>query len=56
MAEKSLYEVADFLEIFVPEVKVPESVRSKSVALQVGKKTMKEIVNDLGLEISGTNK
>ena len=56
MAEKPLSEVADFLEIFVPEVKVPESVRSKSVALQVGKKTMKEIVSDLGLEIGGTNK
>ena len=56
MAEKPLSEVAHFLEIFVPEVKVPESVRSKSVALQVEKKTMKEIISDLGLEISGTNK
>jgi hypothetical protein len=54
MAEMSLSEVADFLEIFVPEVKVPESVQSKSVALQVEKKTMKEIIRDLGLEISGT--
>ena len=44
MAEKPLSEVADFLEIFVPEVKVPESVQSKPVALQVEKKTMKEIV------------
>jgi len=34
MAEKPLSEVAHFLEIFVPEVKVPELVRSKSVALQ----------------------
>jgi predicted transcriptional regulator YheO len=56
MAEKPLSEVAHFLEIFVPEVKVPELVRSKSVALQVEKKTMKEIISDLGLEISGTNK
>jgi hypothetical protein len=54
MAEMSLSEAADFLEIFVPEVKVPESVQSKSVALQVEKKTMKEIIRDLGLEISGT--
>ena len=54
MAEMSLSEVADFLEIFVPEVKVPESVQSKSVALQVVKKTMKEIISNLGLEISGT--
>jgi hypothetical protein len=54
MAEKPLFEVAHFLEIFVPEVKVPESVRSKSVTLHVEKKTMKEIISDLGLEISGT--
>jgi hypothetical protein len=54
MAEKPLSEVADFLEIFVTEVKVPESVQSKSVALQVVKKTMKEIISNLGLEISGT--
>lgn len=56
MTEKPLSEVADFLEMFVPEVEVPESVQSKSVALQVGKKTMKEIVSDLGLEIGRTNK
>jgi hypothetical protein len=56
MAEKPLPEVTDFLEMFVSEVKVPESVRSKSVALQVGKKTMKEIISDLGLEMSGTSK
>ena len=53
MAEKPLPEVADFLEIFVPEVIVPESLQSKSVALQV-EKTMKEIIDDLGLKISGT--
>ena len=56
MAEKPLSEVADFLEMFVPEVKVPKSLQGKSVALQVGKKTMKEIIDNLGLEISGTNK
>jgi predicted transcriptional regulator YheO len=55
MAEKPLSEVADFLEIFVPEVKVPESVQNRSVTLQVEKKTMKEIISDLGLEASGTN-
>jgi hypothetical protein len=55
MAEKPLSEVADFLEMFASEVRVPESVRSKSVALQVGKKTMKEIISDLGLEMSGTS-
>jgi hypothetical protein len=43
MAEKPLSEVVDFLEMFVPEVRVPESVQSKSVALQVEKKMMKEI-------------
>ena len=56
MAEKPLSEVADFLEMFVPEVKVPESVQSKSVALQVEKKTMKGIISDLGLEVSGIDK
>jgi hypothetical protein len=56
MAEKPLSEVADFLKIFVPGVKVPESLQSNSVALQVKKKTMKEIIDDLGLEISGTKK
>ena len=55
MTEKPLSEVADFLEMFVSEVRVPESARNKSVALQVGKKTMKEIISDLGLEI-GLNK
>jgi hypothetical protein len=56
MAENPLSEIAGFLEIFVPKevkVKVPESVQCKSVALQVEKKTMKEIIDDLGLEISG---
>ena len=56
MAEKPLVEVVDFLELFVPEVKVPESLQNKSVALQVEKKTMKEIIDNLGLEISGTKK
>ena len=52
MAEKPLSEVADFLEMFVPEIKLPEAVQNKSVTLQVGKKTMREIITDLGLEIS----
>ena len=50
-------EIADFLEIFVPKevkIKVPKSVQCKSVALLV--ETMKEIISDLGLEISGTKK
>ncbi len=51
MAEKPLFEVADFLEMFVPEVKVPESFQDKSVTLQIGKKTMREIISDLGLEL-----
>jgi len=52
MAEKPLSEIADFLEMFVPDVRVPESVQGKSVTLQVGKKTMKEIISDLGLQMS----
>ena len=51
MAEKPLSEVADFLEMFVPEIKVPESVENKLVTLQVGKKSIKEIIGDLGLEM-----
>jgi hypothetical protein len=56
MAEKPLSEVASFLEIFLPEVKVPESLQNKLVALQVGKKTMNEIIRDLGLEVSRIEK
>jgi hypothetical protein len=55
MAEKPLPEVADFLEMFVSEVKVPEAVRSKLVTLQVGKKSMKKIISDLGLEMGQKN-
>jgi hypothetical protein len=55
MTAKPLSEVANFLEIFVPEVKVPESIQNKSVALQVKKKTMKEIISDLGLEVNTTS-
>lgn len=56
MAEKPSSEVADFLEKFVPKAIVPESLENKSVTLQVGKKTMKEIISDLGLEIGGISK
>ena len=59
MMGRALSEIADFLAIFIPKevkIKVPESVQSKSVALQMEKKTMKEIINNLGLEISGTKK
>ena len=55
MVEQPISEVAKFLEIFVPEVKVPESVQNNLVALQGEKKTMKEIISDLGLEVSRTN-
>ena len=59
MAEKPLSEVVNFLEIFLPEdvkIKVPESARSKSVTLQVEKKTMEDIISNLGLVVSETNK
>ena len=42
--------------MFVQEVKLPESVQSKFVTFQVGKKTMKEIISDFGLEINETSK
>jgi hypothetical protein len=48
----SLSEVADFLEMVIPEINSPESIRSRSVSLRVEKKTMKEIILDLGLETS----
>jgi hypothetical protein len=59
MDEKLLPDIADFLEVFVPKevkIKVPESVQCKSMALHVEKKTRKEIIDDLGLKISGTKK
>jgi hypothetical protein len=52
MTEMQLSEVADFLEMLVPEVKVPDSIQSKSVSLQVENRKMKEIINDLGLGMS----
>jgi hypothetical protein len=33
---------------------VPESAQGRSVTLQVGMKTMKEIIRELGLEVGGT--
>jgi len=54
MAEKPVSEIADFLEIFVPKevkIKIPESIQSESVALQVQKKTMNEITDNLGLNL-----
>jgi hypothetical protein len=56
MAEKPLSEVADILEMFVPEIKVPESLQNKSATLQVENKIMRNIISDLDLEISKTNK
>jgi hypothetical protein len=56
MTEKPFSEVADFLEMFVPEVKVLDSHQNKSVTLQLSKKTMREIISDLGLEIGGISK
>jgi hypothetical protein len=55
MTEKPLSEVAELLEMFVPEVKVPESIKNKIVSLSVDMQTMKEIIHDLGLEM-GQNK
>ena len=55
MTEMKLSETADFLKMFVPEIRIPESLQSKSVSLQIEKKTLKEIVSNLGLEVSGTS-
>jgi predicted transcriptional regulator YheO len=52
MAEMPLSEVADFLQIFVSEIEVPESIKSKTVSLSADMQTMKEIIHDLGLEMS----
>jgi hypothetical protein len=51
MEEKPLSEVADFLEIFVSEIEVPEAIRYETVSLNADKKSMKEIINDLGLKM-----
>ncbi len=50
--EKPLPDVADFLKMFVPEINVPESLQNKLVSLQMEKQTMKEIIDNLGLEMS----
>jgi hypothetical protein len=55
MAEMPLSEVADFLEMFVSEIEVPESIKNKIVSLSADMQTMKEIISDLGLE-TGQNK
>jgi predicted transcriptional regulator YheO len=52
MDEKPLSEVADFLEMFVSEIEVPEAIRNETVSLNADKKSMKEIISDLGLEMS----
>jgi len=52
MTEKPLPDVADFLKMFVPEINVPQSLQNKLVSLQVEKQRMKEIIDNLGLEMS----
>jgi predicted RNA-binding protein Jag len=52
MAEKPLSEVVDFLQMFVSEIEVPESIKSKTISLSADMQTMKEIIHDLGLEMS----
>ena len=52
MTEKPLSDVADFLKMFVPEINVPQSLQNKLVSLQVEKQRMKEIIDNLGLEMS----
>jgi hypothetical protein len=51
MEEKILSEVADFLGMFVSEIDVPEAIRSETVSLNADKKSMKEIISGLGLEM-----
>jgi len=48
-------EVADFLQMFVSEIEVPESIQSKTVSLSADMQTMRDIIRYLGLEI-GQNK
>jgi hypothetical protein len=48
MAEKPLSEVADFLEMFVSKIEVLKAIRNETISLNVNKKTMKEIMPDLG--------
>ena len=50
---QTLFDIVTTKEV---KIKEPESLQNKSVALQVEKKTMKEIIDDLGLEISRTKK
>jgi hypothetical protein len=54
-AEMPLSDVTDILQMFVSEIEVPESIKSKTVCLSADLQTMKEIILDLGLEM-GQNK
>jgi hypothetical protein len=52
MVEKPLSEVADFLEMSASKIDVPEAIRNENVSLIADKKTMKEIMLGLALEMS----
>jgi hypothetical protein len=41
-----------FLEIFVSKIEVPEAIKNENVSLIADKKTMKEIMLGLALEMS----
>lgn len=52
MEEKPLSEIVDILEMFVSKIEVPKAIRNETVSLNVNKKTMKEVLLDLALEMS----
>jgi hypothetical protein len=56
MAEMPLSEVADFLQMFVSEIEVPESGKNKTISLSADMQKMKEIIHDLGLKMDRINK
>jgi hypothetical protein len=37
--------------MFISDIEVPESIKSKTVSLSADMQTMKEIIHDLGLEM-----
>jgi hypothetical protein len=54
--KNTLKSLKEPLHIAQAHLGLPESLQNKSIDLQVGKKTMNEIVIDFDLEIGGANK
>lgn len=50
--DNSLSEITKILRIFMEDVKLPESLQDKTVTVEIENKTIKEIIQQLGLTTS----